>query len=127
MQIPEIIADKFYRDFEEGLYDFIFTYKTDNPIKNKTIMQLCEECYCSAYNVTYEEFINETGITYNEVFCRAADMTEEVIEIMLKRFAEKEKPITDEECFRRAHKIMGTWSSYEFSEWKATGKVPDNG
>lgn len=40
---------------------------------------------------------------------------------------EKEKRAANEEFFNRAREIMGKWSSYQFSEWKATGKVPDNG
>ena len=140
MKVQEAIANRFYKDFEDALYDFTFSYKTEqysykagDLIEDATILRLCEECFCSAHNIAYEDYVNETSNKdYNTIFCNAGDMTEEIINIMLARFAKQHHGNTAEkssskEFWIKAHEIMGKWSSYEFSEWKTTGKVPDNG
>lgn len=135
MKIQEAIANRFYNDFEDSLYDFTFSYKTEvsfnnfeDNIEDVTIMRLCEECLCSAHNITYGQYVNEnTNIDYDTIFCSAADMTEEVINIMLERFAKQHNGKNTEDFWAEAHKIMSKWSSYEFSEWKQSGKVPENG
>ena len=136
MKIQEAIASRFYNDFEDALYDFTFSYKTEVSFKNDedniedaTIMRLCEECFCSAHNITYDQYVNEnTSKSYDTIFCNAANMTEDVINIMLARFAKQHNgKNTTENFWTEAHKIMSKWSSYEFSEWKQSGKVPDNG
>ena len=91
MIIPDIIAEKFYEFFEKELYEFTFTFKTEASVgHNQTIMSLCEAAVCAAYDITYEDYIDETSnIEYDEIFSQAALMTEQVTNIMLARFAEQ--------------------------------------
>jgi len=91
MLIPDIIATRFYEFFEKELYDFTFEFKTEANIGNdQTIMSLCEAAVCAAYNITREEYIDEeTDIEYDEIFGQAAIMTEQVVNIMLTKFAEQ--------------------------------------
>lgn len=115
MYIPQIIADKFYEHFEQELYDFTFMFKTEAQFNKQTIMSLCEYAVCAAHDVTVDDYVNEeTDISYDTIFGDAASMTEQVINLMLARFAAQ-------------HSGMKSWSAYQFSEWKQSGKVPTNG
>jgi len=91
MLIPEIIANRFYTFFEKELYDFTFTFKTEASIgNNQTIMSLCEAAVCAAHDIEYDDYINETtSVSYDEIFGDSANMTEQVVNIMLAKFAEQ--------------------------------------
>ena len=115
MYIPQIIANKFYEHFEQELYDFTFMFKTESYLNNQSIISLCEAAVCAAHDVSVENYINEkTDVSYDTIFGDAASMTEQVINLMLARFAAQ-------------HSGMKSWSAYQFSEWKQSGKVPTNG
>lgn len=90
MYIQQIIANKFYEFFEQELYDFTFTFKTEAQFNKQTIMSLCEYAVCAAHDITVDDYVNEeTDISYDAIFGDAASMTEQVVNIMLARFAEK--------------------------------------
>lgn len=90
MYIQQIIANKFYEFFEQELYDFTFMFKTEAQFNKQTIMSLCEYAVCAAHNVTVDDYVNEeTDISYDTIFGDAASMTEQVVNLMLARFAEK--------------------------------------
>lgn len=90
MYIQQIIADKFYEFFEQELYDFTFMFKTEAQFNKQTIMSLCEYAVCAAHDVTVDDYVNEeTDISYDAIFGDAASMTEQVVNLMLARFAEK--------------------------------------
>ena len=114
MHISQTIADRFYEHFENELYEFSFVYKTEEPAHNsQTILELCEESLCAAYGITTDQYVNEeTKVTYDEIFMKAGSMTEDVINLMLLQFIRQ---------------YLKTWSAYQFSEWKQTGKVPTHG
>ena len=88
MYIPQIIADKFYEHFEKELYEFTFMFKTESYLNNQSIISLCEAAVCAAHDVSVENYINEkTDVSYDTIFGDAASMTEQVINLMLARFA----------------------------------------
>ena len=90
MYIPQIIANKFYEHFEQELYDFTFMFKTEAYLDNQSIISLCEAAVCAAHDVSVENYIEQqTDISYDTIFGDAASMTEQVINIMLARFAEQ--------------------------------------
>jgi hypothetical protein len=90
MFIQNIIANKFYEHFENELYDFTFTYKTEASVNNTTIIELCEEAVCAAHGISHQQYLDEeTDVAYDEIFGDAANMTEQVINIMLQKFMEQ--------------------------------------
>ncbi len=90
MSVPKIIADRFYEHFESELYDFTFVYKTEASVNNKTIIKLCEEAVCAAHGISHQQYLNEeTDVSYDEIFGDAANMTEQVINVMLQKFMEQ--------------------------------------
>lgn len=90
MYIPQIIADKFYEHFEQELYEFTFLFKTEAVLNGETVMTLCESSVCAAHSVTIDDYINEeTDVSYDTIFGDAASMTEQVVNLMLARFAEQ--------------------------------------
>lgn len=90
MYIQQIIANKFYEHFEQELYDFTFMFKTESYVDNQSIISLCEAAVCAAHDVSVDNYIDQkTDVSYDTIFGDAANMTEQVVNIMLARFAEK--------------------------------------
>ncbi len=90
MYIQQIIADKFYEHFEQELYDFTFMFKTESYVDNQSIISLCEAAVCAAHDVSVDNYIDQkTDVSYDTIFGDAASMTEQVVNIMLAKFAEK--------------------------------------
>lgn len=90
MYIQQIIANKFYEHFEQELYDFTFMFKTESYVDNQSIISLCEAAVCAAHDVSVDNYIDQkTDVSYDTIFGDAASMTEQVINLMLARFAEK--------------------------------------
>ena len=90
MYVQQIIANKFYEHFEEELYDFTFMFKTESYVDNQSIISLCEAAVCAAHDVSVDNYIDQkTDVSYDTIFGDAASMTEQVINLMLTRFAEK--------------------------------------
>jgi hypothetical protein len=90
MYVQQIIANKFYEHFEEELYDFTFMFKTESYVDNQSIISLCEAAICAAHDVSVDNYIDQkTDVSYDTIFGDAASMTEQVINLMLTRFAEK--------------------------------------
>lgn len=90
MYIQQIIANKFYEHFEQELYDFTFMFKTESYVDNQSIISLCEAAICAAHDVSVDNYIDQkTDVSYDTIFGDAASMTEQVVNIMLAKFAEK--------------------------------------
>ncbi len=90
MYIQQIIANKFYEHFEEELYDFTFMFKTESYVDNQSIISLCEAAVCAAHDVSVDNYIDQkTDVSYDTIFGDAASMTEQVVNLMLARFAEQ--------------------------------------
>ena len=90
MYIQQIIADKFYEHFEQELYDFTIMFKTESYVDNQSIISLCEAAVCAAHDVSVDNYIDQkTDVSYDTIFGDAASMTEQVVNLMLARFAEK--------------------------------------
>ncbi len=90
MYIQQIIANKFYEHFEQELYDFTFMHKTESYVDNQSIISLCEAAVCAAHDVSVDNYIDQkTDVSYDTIFGDAASMSEQVVNIMLARFAEK--------------------------------------
>ena len=90
MYVQQIIANKFYEHFEEELYDFTFMFKTESYVDTQSIISLCEAAICAAHDVSVDNYIDQkTDVSYDTIFGDAASMTEQVINLMLTRFAEK--------------------------------------
>lgn len=90
MYIQQIIANKFYEHFEQELYDFTFMFKTEAYIGHQSIISLCEAAVCAAHDVSVDNYIDQkTDVSYDTIFGDAASMTEQVVNIMLAKFAEK--------------------------------------
>ena len=65
-------------------------FKTEAYLDNQSIISLCEAAVCAAHDVSVENYIDQkTDVSYDTIFGDAASMTEQVINIMLARFAEK--------------------------------------
>lgn len=90
MYVQQIIANKFYEHFEQELYDFTFMFKTESYVDNQSIISLCEAAVCAAHDVSVDNYIDQkTDVSYDTIFGDAASMTEQVVNIMLAKFAEK--------------------------------------
>lgn len=90
MYVQQIIANKFYEHFEQELYDFTFMFKTESYVDNQSIISLCEAAICAAHDVSVDNYIDQkTDVSYDTIFGDAASMTEQVVNIMLAKFAEK--------------------------------------
>ena len=82
--------NKFFKHFKEEPYDFTFMFKTESYVDNQSIISLCEAAICAAHDVSVDNYIDQkTDVSYDTIFGDAASMTEQVINLMLTRFAEK--------------------------------------
>ena len=91
MDIVEAIANDIYDNFEAWLDDATFVYLTEEEAGpcRKTLITRAELAVCAIRGVEYDDYVNECideNITYNEIFCKAQELSHDVMLKLLKRY-----------------------------------------
>lgn len=86
--IAQVIADRFYESFADELHEWLFAFKTEASLEDQTIIGLAEAAVCAANDVTYDDYLNELGRDYDEIFQPSTEICDAAIMLMLKRYAE---------------------------------------